>query len=382
MWYMCRIRKTVVLFSCCLVLTACGGKTSSSEVFLYQGGQKEEKENSYEEVKVKEGTYKETITGTGELYYPTENTITINDGNSYLDKICVKNYQKVNKGDVLAYYHIRSTKASLQKKKLLLEQEKSKYEVELRRKESEVLAKEKSIRSLTSQAEKKIARIELTRMKSEYKALVQSGRDVRKQEKEYKTLVRKQKRAVLKSPYSGTVVEATSVVEWDDTEVTGEKLMAIRDESDFLIEVKSDKGGYRYNMTVDISLGKTTENITHRLKGRVISTTNLVSGGDSGDDETEVTTLVKVSKEDMKKYPFKKSNIYVSGITLKIKNALMVDSRAVYEEVQGKEIKYFVYLLQDGKLHKRYIVSNYKQDEYYLINQGLEAGQVLAVIPN
>ena len=89
---------------------------------MYQGGQKEEKENSYEEVKVKEGTYKETITGTGELYYPTENTITINDGNSYLDKICVKNYQKVNKGDVLAYYHIRSTKASLQKKKLLLEQ--------------------------------------------------------------------------------------------------------------------------------------------------------------------------------------------------------------------------------------------------------------------
>ena len=135
-------------------------------------------------------------------------------------------------------------------------------------------------------------------------------------------------------------------------------------------------------MTVDISLGKTTENITHRLKGRVISTTNLASGGDSGDDETEVTTLVKVSKEDMKKYPFKKSNIYVSGVTLKIKNALMVDSRAVYEEVQGKEIKYFVYLLQDGKLHKRYIVSNYKQDEYYLINQGLEAGQVLAVIPN
>ena len=107
--------------------------------------------------------------------------------------------------------------------------------------------------------------------------------------------MRKQKRAVLKSPYSGTVVEATSVVEWDDTEVTGEKLMAIRDESDFLIEVKSDKGGYRYNMTVDISLGKTTENITHRLKGRVISTTNLASGGDSGDDETEVTTLVKVS---------------------------------------------------------------------------------------
>ena len=84
----------------------------------------------------------------------------------------------------------------------------------------------------------------------------------------------------------------------------------------------------------------------------------------------------------MKKYSFKKYNIFVSGVMLKIENALLVEKKAVYEEVEDDYVKLFVYLLENGKLHKRYIVSNYKQDKYYLVNQGLEEGQVLAVIPN
>lgn len=378
---MFRIKRIAAILSCCLLLTACGEKSGGSEVLLYQGGEEEKEKTSYEEVKVKKGTYKETISGLGQLYYTTEDIVSLDDENAYLDKILVKNHQKVSKGDVLAYYHIRTSKASLQKKKLILEQDKSKYEAELRSKQSEILAKEKSIRSLTGEAEKKIARIELERMRSEYKSLVQSGKDVRKQEKEYNTLVRKQKRAVLKSPYSGTVVDATSVGEWADTVVTGEKLMTIRDESDFLIEVKTDKGGYRYNMTVDVALGTTTENIAHHLKGRVISTTNLTSAS-TEDDEAGADTLVRISREDMKKYSFKKYNIFVSGVMLKIENALLVEKKAVYEEVEDDYVKLFVYLLENGKLHKRYIVSNYKQDKYYLVNQGLEEGQVLAVIPN
>ena len=219
-------------------------------------------------------------------------------------------------------------------------------------------------------------------LKNEYKKLVSSGKDVRKQEQEYKTLLRKQKKAVLKSAYTGTVVNATTVNEWEETTIAGEKLMTIRDESDFLIQVQTDTGGLRYHMTVDIALGSTTENIKYRLKGRVISTDNLYSSGSSDEEESSVTTLVKVSQKDMAKYPFDKYNIYVTGVTLRIENALLVDSEAVYEETQENDVKLFVYLLEEGKLHKRYIVSNYKQDKYYLVNQGLEEGQTLAVIRN
>ncbi len=53
---------------------------------------------------------------------------------------------------------------------------------------------------------------------------------------------------------------------------------------------------------------------------------------------------------------------------------LLVDADAVYEETENEEIKNFVYLVENGKLHKRYIVSNYKQEKTYLVNQGLEEG--------
>jgi maltodextrin utilization protein YvdJ len=133
-------------------------------------------------------------------------------------------------------------------------------------------------------------------------------------------------------------------------------------------------------MTVDIALGKTTDRIAYHLKGKVISTDNLY---DSNSDEEEGTkTYVKISKKDMKKYPIKKNNIYVSGVTLKIKDALMVETDAVYEEADGDEVKHFVYLLENGKLHKRYIVSNYKKKDCYLVNQGVEEGQTLAILQN
>lgn len=48
---------------------------------------------------------------------------------------------------------------------------------------------------------------------------------------------------------------------------------------------------------------------------------------------------------------------------MKIEDALLVDADAVYEETENEEIKNFVYLVENGKLHKRYIVSNYKQEK-------------------
>lgn len=381
---MYRVKRMAVILAAALLLAGCGEQKNTSEILLYQEKKKEEEETGYKTATVKKSTYKETVSGVGKLYYTTENMVSVEEENAYLDKICVKNRQKVKKGEALAIYHIRTSKAALQKKKLLMEQAKSQYEAELKRKRSEVLAKEKSIATLSSESEKKIARIEYKRLKNEYKNLVRSGKDVREQEKEYKELVQKQKRAVLKSPYTGTVVKATTVGEWEDSPITGEELMSIRDESDFLIKVKTESGGLRYNMTVNIALGATRENIEYNLKGRVISTDNLDASGsdDYGDEEGGVSTLVKISRKNMKKYAFSKYNIYVTGITLRIEDALLVDAEAVYEEVQDEDRKLFVYLLEGDKLHKRYIVSNYQQNQYYLVNQGLEEGQTVAILNN
>lgn len=380
MSFMYRAKWCVCVLLLCFLITGCGEQKNTSEVLLYQDDSVDSEGEQYKTVTVKKSTYKETVSGNGKLFYTTKNNVSIDDENAYLDKLCVKNGQKVKKGDVLAIYHLQNSKASLRKKKLLLDKAKSEYEAQLKSKQSEVLAKKKSLATITGQSEINLAKIELKRLQNEYKSLVNSGRDVRQQEKDYNTLVRKQKKAYLKSDFSGTAVKVTTVNEWQGTAVSGEKIMMIRDESDFLVQVNTENGGLRYNMTVNINLGPSPDKIKYRLKGRVISTDNLYSGG--GDEEGEQTTLIKLSEKDMKKYSFEKYNIYVKGVTLRIKNALLVDADAVYGEAENEDVKLFVYLLEDGKLHKRYIVSNYRQPKYFLVNQGVEEGQTLAVVSN
>lgn len=382
MWFMCRVKRIACLLLMASLLTGCGEQQNTSEVLLYRKETEEGTEAEYTTVTVKRGTYKETVSGTGELYYTTENTVSVDDQNAYLDKICVKNQEKVKKGDILAIYHIRTSKTALKKKKLLLDQAKTAYDAELKSKESEMTAKKKEVESLREGAEKKIARIEWKRLRSEYKALVRSGKDVRRQEKEYRTLLKKQKKALVKSSYTGTVVDVSTVAEWEDTPITGEKLMQIRDESNFLIQANTEKGGLRYNMSVDVALGANTKSIRHHLKGRVISTDNLNSEAESTDEDGNVTTLVKVSAKDRRKYDFSKYNIYVTGTTMKIKNVLLADAKAVYQEANQEKTRLFVWVLDGGKLHKRYIVSNYNHETCYLVDQGLEEGQELAVLKN
>lgn len=387
---MSRVKFTALVLLGCLLLCSCGEQQNNSEVLLYHEKEGSEKEEKFKTTKVRKGVYEEKLSEVGELYYTDENAVTIDDENAYLDKICVKHKQKVKKGDVLAIYHIETSEASLNKKKLLVEQARTQYDSGLRSKRSEVLAKEKSIKSLTSKAEKRIAQIELKQMRNEYKQMVKAGDEIRKQEKEYAALLRKQKKTELKSRFSGTVIEPVGAGDFSDDEaVSGEMLMKIRNEDELLISVKDDMGKLRYNMKVDIALGTTSEEIKHKLTGKVISTTNLTDGASGMEEEEPAgeegggsgsTQLIKVSKSDMKKYDFKKYNLFVTGVTLRIKNALLVDAEAVKAKTEQDEEKLYVYLVENNKLHLRYITSSYRQDKIYLVNQGLEEGQTLAIV--
>lgn len=381
---MCRIKWLAIFLACGLLLTACGEEKQKSKVMLYQGDKDETEEQHYKTTKVKRDTYEEKISSTAELVYQNEKIVSIRDSRAHVDKFCVKNGQSVKKGDTLAIYHIKISDTSMQKKKLELDQAKSEYDSSLKSKRNEVLQQERSLKSLTDASEKKIAKLQLKKLRSEYKGLVADGKQIRQREKEYNDLVAKRKRATLKSKYTGTVAD---IAELTDESVTGETLMVIRDKKDFLLSAE-DAAGMRYNMTVDIGLGNTLDNIKYHIKGKVISTDNLLDAGQGGEDENAPAAmegssqLIRISKSDREKYDFSKYNIYITGVSLKIENALLIDAEAVNEEVKNEETKYFVYVVEQDKLHKRYIVSNYKQDKIYLVNQGLEEGQTLAILSN
>lgn len=379
---MYRIKWLAMFLACGLLLTACGEQEKKAKVMLYQGKKGETEEQHYKTTKVRRDTYEEKISSTAELTYQNEKVVSISDSHAHIDKFCVKNGQQVKKGDALAIYHVKVSETSMKKKKLELEQAKSEYDSSLKSKRNEVLQQERSLKTLTDETEKKLARLQLKRLQAEYKEAVAKGKEVRKQEKEYNDLASKRKSATLRSKYTGTVAE---IMELSDESVTGETVMLIRDKKDFLLSAE-DAAGMRYNMTVDVGLGNTLDNIKHHMKGKVISTDNLQNAGQAGTDENAAeameasSQLIRIAKSDREKYDFTKYNIYITGVSLKIENALIIDADAVNEETENEETKYFVYVVEKGKLHKRYIVSNYKQEKIYLVNQGLEEGQTLAIL--
>ena len=383
---MYKIRWLAVFFACVLLLTACGEEQIKSEVMLYQADKEEKKDESYETTTVKRDTYEEKISTTGELYYQDEKDVSIEDSHAYIDKILVKNDQKVKKGDALATYHVKYSDTTMEKKKLEVEQARSEYDISLKSKRNEILEKKRSIKNLTNESEKKIAQIQLQRLQREYKSIVKSAKKIEKQEKNYRELLQKRTKATLRSKYSGTVGKVLSLGEIGGDSVTGTTLMVIRNEKNFLVKAE-DGEGMRYNMTVDVGLGRTSDDIKYHVKGKVISTNNLLDAdiempmSDRAMEETS-SQMIQIEKADREKYNFEKYNIFIKGVSMKVEDALIVDASAVNEEPYNEDTKLFVYVVENDKLHKRYIVSNYRQETYYLVNQGLEEGQTLAVLSN
>ena len=372
---MYRIKRMAIFLVCAFLLTACKEEQPKSEVLLYKAEKNGKQKEHYKTTTVKKDTYEEKITTTGSLYYQDEKAVAINESRAYLDKICVKDNQKVKKGDTLAIYHVKYSDTTMQKKKLEVEQARAEYDSNLKSKRNEVLEKQRSIKNLTNASEKKIAKIQLQHLQQEYTDMKKKAKAIEKQEKDYQELLQKRKRAVLVSKYDGTAGEVVSAGEYKGNTVTGDTLMVIRDEKNFLIQAE-DGEGMRYNMTVTIGLGSTSDDIVHRIKGKVISTENLfdVDVQQNEDSENNMDTsaqLIQISEADRKKYAFDKYNLFISGSRLKVEDALIVDASAVYEEEKNDETKLYVYVVEKEKLHKRYIVSNYRQEKYFLVNQGL-----------
>ncbi len=381
---MYRIKRMAIFLVCAFLLTACKEEQPKSEVLLYKAEKNGKQKEHYKTTTVKKDTYEEKITTTGSLYYQDEKAVAINESRAYLDKICVKDNQKVKKGDTLAIYHVKYSDTTMQKKKLEVEQARAEYDSNLKSKRNEVLEKQRSIKNLTNASEKKIAKIQLQHLQQEYTDMKKKAKAIEKQEKDYQELLQKRKRAVLVSKYDGTAGEVVSAGEYKGNTVTGDTLMVIRDEKNFLIQAE-DGEGMRYNMTVTIGLGSTSDDIVHRIKGKVISTENLfdVDVQQNEDSENNMDTsaqLIQISEADRKKYAFDKYNLFISGSRLKVEDALIVDASAVYEEEKNDETKLYVYVVEKEKLHKRYIVSNYRQEKYFLVNQGLQEGQTLAIL--
>ena len=381
---MSKVKWIGILCMTAALLTACGSEKSqgTGEVLLYEGEDAASgsavSEEEYETTKVRQETYKEEYYDTADLEYTDTETIYIDDEDAVLDAVKVKKDQKVKKGDVLAVYHVETSKTKLQKEKVLVQQARANYESGLSNLQNALTQAQKEVETIKNAAEKKIKNLEIKKQKEELANYKKGEKDVIDQEKNYAQLVRRQNKTNLVAKKSG-VVTATGKEYVGDEIDASKKIVEMRSNNKWVLKVKDPESKLRYNMDVSVRLGKNMKDYKYEVKGKVITAADITGVGET-DEAGDNIVYVEVSKADKARYDFEKNNIYVYAVSFAVKDALVVDAEAVNQESVEYANKLYVNVLENGKIHKRYIVSNYNTETEYLVEQGVSAGQTLAII--
>lgn len=377
-------------------LTACGGKADEkSEVLLYEGGNEKDREGAasgsavsgsmisvdeteFDTTTVQKKTYKEEFSNTADIKYTDTETLYIFDENAVLDEVKVKPSQKVEKGDVLAVYHVETSKTKLAKQKILVEQARADYESGLSALNSELSQARQELEQLSSQTEKKVKRLEIKKIGKQIAAYKKQEKEIVSQEKDYAKLVRMQKRTTLVAPKGGVITKTAQSKEGEDID-SSVKIIEMRNSNKWVISVTDPDSRLRYNMDVRLRLGKSMKDYKDEVKGKVITSSDITGVGETDEDGNAIA-YIEVSEADKKTYDFENQNIYVYAVSFSVEDALVVDAEAVYKEAVDVSNRLYVMLVEDGKLHKRYIVSNYKTEKEYLVDQGVFENQTLAIL--
>lgn len=383
MLYMWKAKWIPLAVLAALALTACGGGNSSGdgEVLLYEeevsGGAVEATE-AYETVTVRREDYQEIYSDTGELEYTDIESVYINEEDAVLDSIKVKRDQRVRKGDVLAVYHLETSKTKLEKQKLVNQQARAQFESGLGSLKNSLSQAEQEYKSLSNAAEKKMKSLEIKKMQKEIEAYKKGEKELLEQENDYARLVRMQSATKLVAKKGGVVTSVSKEMVGQDVD-SSQKIVEFRNNDKWLIKVSDPDSMLRYNMKVKVRLGKNMKNYQHEVTGKVVTASDLTDAG-SADQDANNTIYIDVSDGDKKKYDFRTNNIYIHAVSFEVKDALMVDARAVGSESVGFTNRSFVWVLENENLHKRFIVSNYNNEKDYLVAQGLSEGQTLAIV--
>ncbi len=381
-----------------LLLTGCSRPVQNqSEVLLHTD------EIVKEELKttvVKKKTYVQEAFANASVYYTKQSVIRMEIPDATLKTIEVKIGDKVKKGDVVATYKMDFSKADIERERLNIENARLAYRSSYTSLLNRINEQKRKVKNAANQQEKIQQKNMLNQLNEQLKQKRNEEQRIGSQERALQNRINRNSQTKLYSKFDGIVMDVMDLGAGDDSEYgydgSGKDIVTLRTGDDFLIEI--DRTGFstavvdllRYNTEVTIALGSDRNDIQHRMKGKVISADNLIDDDlyrlySEDTDTGDSTTMIQISKADQKKYSFKKTNIYVEYERLRVNDCLVIEQDAIYQELDGEDMKYYVYLVDNGNLYKRYIVRALEGDDIQpeeWILQGVEEGQVLAMNVN
>ena len=155
----------------------------------------------------------------------------------------------------------------------------------------------------------------------------------------------------------------------------GKELITMYATNTVLLKVSRAGEKLRYNMDVTVTKGSGSN--AKQYTGRVISAPNILPGS-LGQDYALITLDQEMTLEDYgyqtkgpgRGYGFM-TKMEFGATYQELKDVLLVNKNAVRKE----DGKYYVYILEDGAVHKRYVSVGLSGKTHYWVLDGVSEGQ-------
>lgn len=350
----------------CFCLTGCGEE--QEQAVLETTMLAPEKVN-YNTIEAQLDEYVMTSTGSVSMEFPTPVDLCWETSGTTMKEILVERGQEVKAGDVLMTFEIESDKIKLEEMELQLLRKKEDY---TRKKDAQEVELEKA-RTKAEEIENsysyRVAVLNVEKQQIAYERYVYETEKaiaaLEEQIAEYKELISNNK---LVAPFDGMIGSISYASEGDDV-VVGERLISMYRTDEILLKVKNADGKLRYNMDVTIKMPNQTSGKVYA--GHVISAPNILPSSVNQD-----YALIALDEElPMRMMMFGMGGFEFEAEYQRLEDVLLIDKKAINKE-EGKD---YVYILEDGAVHKRFVTTGMSTKSVAWILDGLSEGQQVIV---
>lgn len=377
MWFMLKnkFRFIMIPLAACLFLTACGNEEATQA--QYKEALMAPESANYDTVSVESGDYIVTSQGSVSIDFPTEIDLCWETEGTTMKELLVEKGQEVQAGDVLMTFEIASDKIALEELEIKLLRMREDYARKKDVLEIEIAEAEEEAEEIEDGHSYRIAVLNIEKQRISYEQYVyeteKSIVELQEQITEYKETIANNQ---LVAPIDGVISSVVYYSAGDDIEV-GEKLISMYATDTFILKVSNADDKLRYNM--EVSVKNTNQANAQTYIGRVVSAPNILPSGVNQDYAIiELEEGLKLEDYGFRAGPggrgfgFSVSIEFTANLQ-ELHSVLLTDKSALQKE----DGKYFVYILEDGAIHKRFVSVGLSSKNSAWIIDGLSDGQEL-----
>ncbi len=317
---------------------------------------------SYETCVAELGDSVKTVNISGSLVYPKREELYFSGQGARVDTILVQNGQEVKAGEVLMTFQVESSEADIKEKRLSVEQARRAYTEEVKDREETIRLQKKAAASGSEAESLKLEELEASL--SLYKLQTQDS--ISRLEDELEEMEAAAENTELKAPFDGVVDSLNAELRRGVAVDPGTMAMAVYAKSPVYVAVEDTSHSLRIGMDVTVTAGR--NNDRREYPGRIVAAPEALPAVMGAD-----TYYVEVKNAPLEILELTPT---VSGEVASVSNVVLVSRKAVTTE-DGKS---YVRILEDGAVHKRYVVVGWDDLKSSVwIAKGVEPGQTLII---